>query len=168
MSLTLEDKKAVVAEVSDVVARAYSAVAAEYRGLTVTQLTELRNRARANNVYLRVIKNTLAKRAIAGTQFECMADRLVGPLILAFSLNEEDPVGAARAINDFLKDKANDKMTVKAIVLDGAFYEGTSLASIAALPTKSQSISMLLAVLKAPVQKLAATLASVRDQKEAA
>ncbi len=168
MSLTLQDKKAVVAEVSEVAARAFSAVAAEYHGLSVTQLTELRNKTRESNVYLRVVKNTLAKRAIQGTQFECMADSLVGPLILAFSTNEEDPGSAARAINDFIKIKTNEKMVVKAIVHDGELYPGKSLAAIAALPTKNQAISMLLAVLKAPVQKLAATLASVRDQKEAA
>ncbi|GBU09099.1 50S ribosomal protein L10 [Gammaproteobacteria bacterium] len=168
MSLTLEEKKAVVAEVSEVAARAFSVVVAQYHGLSVSQITELRNKARGNNVYLRVVKNSLAKRAIAGTQFECMTDSLVGPLILAFSLNEEDPVSAARAISDFVKQKANEKMVVKAIVHDGELYDGSALATIAALPTKDQAISMLLAVLKAPVQKLAATIASVRDQKEAA
>ncbi len=168
MSLTLEDKKAVVAEVSEVAARAYSLVAAEYRGLSVSQLTDLRIKARDNNVYVRVVKNTLAKRAIAGTEFECASEQLVGPLLLGFSLNEDDPVGAARAFNDFLKDKANDKFIVKAIVHDGKLHDGKELSRIATLPTKDQAISMLLAVLKAPVQKLAATLAAVRDQKEAA
>ncbi|ELV08357.1 50S ribosomal protein L10 [Wohlfahrtiimonas chitiniclastica] len=166
--LTLQEKQAVVAEVSEIASRAHSLVAAEYRGLTVAQLTALREKARAGDVYLRVIKNSLAKRALANSNFESINDHLVGPIILAFSMDEEDPVSGVRAIHEFLKDKANEKMAVKAIVHDGALYEGSELERIASLPTKDQAISMFLAVLKAPVQKLAATLAAVRDQKEAA
>lgn len=168
MSLSLKEKQAVVAEISDVAKRAHSLIAAEYRGLTVAQLTSLREKARAGNVCLRVVKNSLAKRALSGSDFECINDQLVGPLILAFSLDEEDPVSGVRAINEFLKDKANDKMVVEAIVHDSVLYSGADLERIASLPTKDQAISMLLAVLKAPVQKLAATIAAVRDQKAAA
>ncbi len=166
--LTLEDKKRVVAEVGKVAAEAYSAVSAEYRGLTVGQLTDLRSKARAGNVYLRVVKNTLARRAMSGTQFECMADSLTGPLILAFSCSEDDPVAAARIFHDFAKDKANVKLVVKSIVLDGELHPSSSLERIASLPTKDQAISLFLAVLKAPLNKLAATIAAVKDQKEAA
>lgn len=166
--LTLQEKQAVVAEVSEIASRAHSLVAAEYRGLTVSQLTALREKARQGDVYLRVVKNSLAKRALANSSFESINDQLTGPIILAFSLNEEDPVSGVRAIHEFLKDKANEKMVVKAIVHDGELYDGAALERIASLPTKDQAISMFLAVLKAPVQKLAATLAAVRDQKEAA
>lgn len=166
--LTLQEKQAVVAEVSEIANRAHSLVAAEYRGLTVAQLTMLREKARQGNVYIRVVKNSLAKRALANSNFECISEQLVGPIILAFSLDEEDPVSAVRAIHEFSKDKANEKLVVKAIVHDGELYDGKALERIASLPTKDQAISMLLAVLKAPVQKLAATLASVRDQKDAA
>ncbi|MDD5412916.1 MAG: 50S ribosomal protein L10, partial [Methylobacter sp.] len=99
MALNLDSKKAVVKEVAEYAAKAYSAIAAEYRGLTVTELTELRKTARETGVYLRVIKNTLAKRAVTGTEFECMQDGLVGPLLLAFSM--EDPGAAARLISNF-------------------------------------------------------------------
>jgi len=102
MALRLEDKKALVTEVNEVALRAHSVVAAEYRGLTVAQLTDLRAKARASRVYMRVVKNTLARRAVAGTQFECVGDKLKGPLILAFS--EDDPGAAARLMRGFAKD----------------------------------------------------------------
>src|SRR5699024_3350554 len=124
--------------------------------------------ARAAKVDIRVVKNTLARRALEGTAYECAIDSLVGPIVMAFSLDEEDPVASARVINNFLKDKANEKLVVKAIVHDGELHDGSALKAIASLPTKEEAISLLLAVLKAPVQKLAATLAAVRDQKEAA
>ncbi len=166
--LTLQEKQAVVAEVSEIAGRAHSLVAAEYHGLTVSQLSTLREKARQSDVYIRVVKNSLAKRALTNSSFESINDQLTGPIILAFSMNEEDPVSGVRAIHEFLKEKAHEKMVVKAIVHDGELYDGGALARIASLPTKDQAISMFLAVLKAPVQKLAATLASVRDQKEAA
>ncbi|MGL4674578.1 MAG: 50S ribosomal protein L10 [Wohlfahrtiimonas sp.] len=166
--LTLQEKQAVVAEVSEIAGRAHSLVAAEYHGLTVSQLSTLREKARQGDVYIRVVKNSLAKRALTNSSFESINDQLTGPIILAFSMNEEDPVSGVRAIHEFLKEKAHEKMVVKAIVHDGELYDGGALARIASLPTKDQAISMFLAVLKAPVQKLAATLASVRDQKEAA
>ncbi|CAG1769244.1 50S ribosomal protein L10 [uncultured bacterium] len=164
MALNLDGKKAVVEEVAQYAAKAYSAVAAEYRGLTVTQLTAMRKKARETGVYLRVVKNTLAKRAVAGTEFECMQDGLVGPLIIAFSM--EDPGSAARLISDFAKD--NDKLITKVVAIGGQAYGPSELARLAKLPTRDQGISMLMSVMKAPVQKLVRTLDAVREQKEAA
>jgi len=164
VALNLDSKKAVVKEVSEFAAKAYSAVAAEYRGLTVTELTELRKTARETGVYLRVVKNTLAKRAVAGTEFECMQDGLVGPLLLAFSM--EDPGSAARLINDFAK--GHDKLIAKVVAIGGQAYGSSELARLAKLPTRDQGISLLMSVMKAPVEKLVRTLAEVRDQKQAA
>ncbi len=164
MALNLDSKKAVVKEVAEYAAKAYSAVAAEYRGLTVTELTELRKTARETGVYLRVVKNTLAKRAVAGTEFECMQDGLVGPLLIAFSM--EDPGAAARLISNFAK--SHDKLIAKIVAIGGQSFGGAELARLASLPTRDQGISLLMSVMKAPVEKLARTLAAVRDQKEAA
>lgn len=164
MALNLESKKAVVEEVSKYAAKAHSAVAAEYRGLTVSELTVLRKTARETGVYVRVVKNTLAKRAIAGTEFECMQDSLVGPLLIAFSM--EDPGCAARLINDFAK--THDKLITKVVAIGGQSFGASELARLARLPTRDQGISMLMSVMKAPVGKLARTLAAVRDQKQAA
>lgn len=168
MSVTLQNKKVVVSEVNGVANQAHALVLAEYHGLTVAQMSELRKQARETDVYVRVVKNTLARRALQETPFECAIEKLVGPIVMVFSLNEEDPVACARIINNFLKEKANEKLQVTAIVHDGELHEATALKAIASLPTKEEAIASLLAVLKAPVQKLAATLASVRDQKEAA
>jgi large subunit ribosomal protein L10 len=164
VALNLEGKKAVVEEVSKYAAKAHSAVAAEYRGLTVSELTTLRKTARETGVYLRVVKNTLAKRAIAGTEFECMQDALVGPLLIAFSM--EDPGCAARLINDFAK--TNDKLVTKVVAIGGQSFGASELARLARLPTRDQGISMLMSVMKAPVEKLVRTLAAVRDEKQAA
>jgi len=164
VALNLDGKKVVVEEVAEFAAKAHSAVAAEYRGLTVTQLTELRKTARETGVYLRVVKNTLAKRAVAGTEFECMQDRLVGPLILAFSM--EDPGCAARLISEF--SKTHNKLITKIVAIGGQAFDGSELDRLARLPTRDQGISMLMSVMKAPVEKLARTLAAVRDEKEAA
>ncbi len=164
MALNLDGKKVVVEEVAQYAAKAHSAVAAEYRGLTVTELTELRKTARETGVYLRVVKNTLAKRAIAGTEFECMQDALVGPLLIAFSM--EDPGCAARLISDFAK--THDKLITKVVAIGGQSYGASELARLAKLPTRNQGISMLMSVMKAPVQKLVQTLDAVREQKEAA
>jgi large subunit ribosomal protein L10 len=164
VALNLEAKKAVVEEVSKYAAKAYSAVAAEYRGLTVSELTEIRKTARETGVYLRVVKNTLAKRAVAGTEFECMQDGLVGPLLIAFSM--EDPGSAARLINDFAKK--NDKLIAKVVAIGGQSFGGSELARLARLPTRDQGISLLMSVMKAPVEKLVRTLAAVRDEKQAA
>ena len=164
MALNLDAKKAVVEEVSKYAATAHSAVAAEYRGLTVSELTQLRKTARETGVYLRVVKNTLAKRAVAGTEFECMQDALVGPLLLGFSM--EVPGSAARLFNDFAK--THDKLIAKVVAIGGQSFDGSELARLARLPTRDQGISMLMSVMKEPVQKLARTLAALRDQKQAA
>ncbi len=164
MALNLEGKKAVVEEVSKYAAKAHSAVAAEYRGLTVSEFTQLRKTARQTGVYLRVVKNTLAKRAVAGTEFECMQESLVGPLLIAFSM--EDPGSAARLINDFAK--THDKLVTKAVAIGGKSFGPSELARLARLPTRDQGISLLMSVMKAPVEKLVRTLAAVRDEKQAA
>lgn len=164
MALNLDGKKAVVEEVAEFAAKAHSAVAAEYRGLTVTELTELRKTARETGVYLRVVKNTLARRAIAGTEFECMQDGLVGPLLLAFSM--EDPGCAARLISNFAK--THDKLITKIVAIGGQSYGPSELARLASLPTRDQGIGLLMSVMKAPVEKLVRTLAEVRDLKQAA
>ncbi|WP_198245297.1 50S ribosomal protein L10 [methane-oxidizing endosymbiont of Gigantopelta aegis] len=175
MALKLDDKKAVVEEVATIAAQAHSAVAAEYRGLTVTELTELRRKARETGVYLRVVKNTLARRALEGTEFECMKDGLVGPLLLAFSM--EDPGCAARLIDEFAKE--HDKLIPKIVAIGGQLYDASELKRLAALPTYDQAISMLMSVMKAPVEKfvrtlaephakLVRTVAAIKDQKEAA
>jgi large subunit ribosomal protein L10 len=164
VALNLDGKKAVVEEVAQYAAKAHSAVAAEYRGLTVTELTVLRKTARETGVYLRVIKNTLAKRAIAGTEFECMQDALVGPLLIAFSM--EDPGCAARLISDFAK--THDKLITKVVAIGGQSYDASELARLARLPTRNQGISLLMSVMKAPVEKLARTLAALRDQMQEA
>ena len=175
MALNLEDKKALVAEVAEVAAKAQSVVAAEYRGLTVSQMTELRAKARKQGVYMRVVKNTLARKALAGTSFETMGPKLKGPLVLAFS--KDDPGAAARVVKDFAK--AHEKLVATLVSLGGQVLPGGDLEKVASLPTREQALSMLLGVLKAPVQKLAGTLAApaaklartvaaVRDQKQAA
>ncbi|MDD5579060.1 MAG: 50S ribosomal protein L10 [Methylobacter sp.] len=164
MALNLDGKKAVVEEVAEIAAKAHSAIAAEYRGLTVTELTELRKTARETGVYLRVIKNTLAKRAIAGTEFECMQSRLVGPLLIAFSM--EDPGSAARLVSNFYK--SHDKLVTKIVAIGGQSFDGSELNRLANLPTRDQGIGLLMSVMKGPVEKLVRTLAEIRDQKQAA
>lgn len=175
MALNLDQKKAVVAEVAEVAANAHSAIAAEYIGLTVEDMTTLRVKARESNVYLRVVKNTLARRAFEGTDFECMGNGMVGPMVLAFS--QEDPGAAARVISDFAKE--NDKLVAKLVSIGGELLEAGDIKRLASMPTKDQAISMLMSVMNAPVEKLARTLnevptklvrviAAVRDAKDAA
>jgi len=175
MALNLEQKKAIVAEVAEVASSAHSAVAAEYRGLTVAQMTDLRAQARNGGVYLRVVKNSLARRAVEGTDFECMAEGLTGPLVMAFS--QEDPGAAARVIKDFAK--SNDKLEVKLVAIGGKLMAPSDIEALAKLPTYDQAVSILMSVIKAPVQKLATTLnevpgklvrtiAAVKDAKAAA
>jgi large subunit ribosomal protein L10 len=159
MSLNLAEKKAVVGEVAAVAASAHSAIAAEYRGLTVGQLTSLRVKARENGVYLRVVKNTLARRAVAGTDFECLQSSLVGPLLLAFS--QEDPGAAARLLKDFTKDKANEKLVVKVLSIGGQLLPAADLDRLANMPTRLEAISLLMACMKAPLDKFARTLNEV-------
>jgi large subunit ribosomal protein L10 len=174
MALTLEEKKAVVAEVAQVAKDAHSAIGAEYRGLTVEELTTLRAKARESNVYLRVVKNTLARRALEGTDFACMQSALQGPLVLAFSM--EEPGSAARLFRDFSKE--NDRLVVKLVAVGGQLMDGGELKRLADLPTREQALSMLMAVMRAPLDKFARTLnevpgklvrtvAAVRDAKQA-
>src|SRR3984957_9900608 len=157
MALNLEDKKALVAEVSAVASKALSVVAAEYRGLTVSQMTDLRLKARSAGVYVRVVKNTLARKAIAGTSFECLGPVLKGPLVLAFS--KDDPGAAARVVKAFAKD--NDKLIARALSLGGQLLTAKSLDQVASLPTREQALATLMAVMKAPIQKLVGQLAAV-------
>jgi len=155
MALRLEDKQALVEEVNAIAASAQSAVAAEYRGMTVAQVTELRAKARSAGVYVRVVKNTLAKRAVEGTEFACLKEALKGPLILAFS--REDPGAAARVVKEFAK--TNEKLVTRAVAIGGALYGAADLERLASLPTLDQARAMLLGVLSAPGAKLVRTLA---------
>ncbi len=155
MPLRLDEKKALVAEVSAVAAEALSVVGAEYRGLTVGQMTELRANARQQGVYLRVVKNSLAKRAVEGTEFECIQEALNGPLVLAFS--QEDPGAAARLVKDFAKD--NEKLVPKVVSVGGELLAANDLERLASLPTREQALAMLLGVLQAPITKFVRTLA---------
>lgn len=175
MALSFSEKEAIVADVAEVAAGAHSAVAAEYLGLSSEEMTELRAKARSGGVYLRVVKNTLAKRAFEGTDYACMNEALSGPLVLAFS--QEDPGSAARVIKDFAKD--HDKLVVKALSVGGQLLAAGEIERLASLPTKDQAISMLMSVMQAPIGKLARTLnevpgklvrtvAAVRDAKQSA
>lgn len=155
MPLQIEAKKAVVAEVSSVAQDAESAVAAEYRGLSVAEMTQLRIDARNADVYLKVVKNTLAKRAVAGTSFECMSDSLTGPLLLAFS--RQDPGAAARVIKGFAKD--HDKLVPVAVALGGELIDAKDIGRIAALPTLDEARASLVGILAAPAVSLVRTLA---------
>lgn len=175
MAMSFEAKKAMVAEVNEVAGRALSAVLAEYRGLTAGEMDELRNKARNDGAYLKVIKNNLAKLAIKGTDYECMSEAFTGPVILGFSL--EDPGSAARVISEFRK--GHDELKVTAISFSGQLLPGEQLDRLAKLPTRDQALAQLMGVMKAPVTKLVSTtrepvaqfsrtVAAVRDQKQAA
>ncbi|MBX3708934.1 MAG: 50S ribosomal protein L10 [Gammaproteobacteria bacterium] len=175
MVLKLEDKKTIVSEVAGVAQQAVSLIAAEYSGLTVAQLTGLRKSAREAGVYMRVVRNTLARRALEGTQFACMQQELVGPLVLAFS--KEEPSAAARLIKEFAKD--NEKLKVKALAVDGQLLPPGDLNKLASLPTRDEAIAQLMFAMKAPVTKLVRTMAephaklvrtiaAIRDAKQSA
>ena len=175
MALNLEQKKSIVAEVAAVAAKAHSAVAAEYRGLSVVAMTALRSEGRKTGVYVRVVKNTLARRAVEGTDFACMQDGLVGPLILAFS--KEEPGAAARLMQDFAK--TNEKMVIKLVSFGGKMLAPGDIDRLSKMPTREQALSMLMGVLQAPISKLVRTLAepnakmvrtfaALRDKKQAA
>jgi large subunit ribosomal protein L10 len=175
VALNLEGKKAVVAEVAEIASTAYSAVAAEYRGLTVSDMTALRVAAREQNVHIRVIRNTLARRAVEGTDFACMQEGMTGPLVFGFSM--EDPGAVARVMGEFSKE--NNKLEVKMVSLGGNLLPASEIGRLAKMPTKDQAIGILMGTMKAPVEKLVRTLvaptskmvrtlAAVRDAKEAA
>tara|TARA_B100000029_G_scaffold88373_1_gene78232 strand:- start:264 stop:791 length:528 start_codon:yes stop_codon:yes gene_type:complete len=155
MPLTLNDKKQVVAEVADVASRAHSAVAAEYRGLTVAQMTELRDKAREAGVYLRVVRNTLARRAVENTSFECMQEELKGPLLLAFA--EEDPGASARVVADYAK--TNDKLVVRLVAFGGKLLPAADIDALAKMPTREEALAQLMGVMKAPIEKFVRTVA---------
>jgi large subunit ribosomal protein L10 len=155
MSLTVEAKQAVVTEVAAVAKTAQSAVAAEYRGLTVAEMTKFRVAARQAGVYVRVVKNTLARRAIEGTSFECMKGSLKGPLVLAFS--REDPGAAARVVKGFAKE--HDKLVTVALSIGGELYPASDLDRLASLPTLVEARTSLVRLLNAPMTKLVRTLA---------
>ncbi|OQW91484.1 MAG: hypothetical protein BWK79_16780, partial [Beggiatoa sp. IS2] len=154
MPLKLEDKRRIVEEVTHIVTTAHSAIVAEYRGMKVAEMTDLRVLARKSDVQLRVVRNTLARRAVAGTPFACLQDVLVGPTILAFAQNE--PAAVARVIKDFTK--TNKNLIVRGIALSGRLFDATALDRVAKLPTYRESLSQLLAMMKAPIAKLARTL----------
>jgi large subunit ribosomal protein L10 len=155
MALRLEDKKKFVQEVNAVAGESVTAVAAEYRGLSVAEMTELRREARNAGVYMRVVKNTLARRAVKGTDFECMQETLKGPILLAFA--KDDPGAAARVIKDFAKE--HDALQAVSLSAGGQLMPGSDLAKLANLPTLDQARAMLLGVLMAPMGKLVRTLA---------
>jgi len=155
MAQSIEAKQAIVTEVNSVAATAQSAVAAEYRGLTVAEMTQLRVAARKSGVYVKVVKNTLAKRAIEGTSFECMKGSLKGPLVLAFS--REDPGAAARVFKGFAKN--HDKLVTVALSIGGELYPASDIDRLASLPTLDEARASLLRLLKAPLSQLVRTLA---------
>lgn len=160
MALGLEDKKAIVAEVQEAAANALSAVVADARGVSVTDMTALRSEAREAGVSLRVIRNTLARRAVKGTDLECLTDTFTGPTLIAFS--NEHPGAGARILNAFAK--GNDKLEVRAAAFEG---ELTDVKLLASLPTYDEAIAKLMSVMKeASAGKLVRTLAALRDQKE--
>jgi large subunit ribosomal protein L10 len=175
MAIGLEGKKVIVAEVSEVANEALSLVVADSRGCTVAQMTDLRRQAREANVSVRVVRNTLARRAVEGTEYECAQDSFKGPSLLAFSM--EDPGAAARIFKDFVKE--NESFEVKALAVGGQLLDAGQIDVLAKLPTREQALSQLMSVMQAPVAKfvrtlnevpgkLVRTVAAVKDQKEQA
>ena len=173
MTLRLEQKKEIVASVQELASRSMTLIAADYKGLSVGEMTMLRASARKAGVHLRVARNTLVRRALKGTPFECMNDSLVGPVLLAFAGDELS--AGARLIRDFAK--TNEKLVVKALSLGGKLLDGKQLEAVAKLPTRDEAISKLMAIMQAPIAKfvqtvaapnvkLVRTLAAVRDQKQ--
>lgn len=175
MALRLEEKQAIVAEVNQVAGAALSAVVSDYRGLTVSEMTDLRVKARESGVYLKVIRNTLARRAVEGTEYECLTESFTGPTMLAFS--NEDPGAAARLIKDYSRE--HEALKVRALSLGGVLYGAQDIDRLAKLPTRDEALALLMAVMQAPITKLARTfndvpgrvvraVAAVRDQKQGA
>lgn len=174
MGLNLEEKKAVVAQLSDTVAQAQAIVLAENRGLEVQDMTQLRTKARSQGVYLRVLKNTLARRAVAGTPFEKLSEHMVGPLAYGIS---KDPVAAAKVLNEFAK--GNEKFVIKAGAMPNQVMSPKEVAALAALPSREQLLARLMGTMQAPIAtfvrtlnevpgRFVRTLAAVRDQKQSA
>ena len=163
MGLNLNDKKAVVAEVAEQVANAQTIAIAEYRGFEVGHLTVLRKKARESGVYLRVMKNTLVRRAVAGTPFASLADHMVGPLIYSVSA---DPVAAAKVLNDFAK--TNDKLVLKAGSFAGKVLDKAGVQALASIPSREELLARLLGVMQAPVSGFAVCLTALAQQREEA
>lgn len=161
MSLNIEDKKAVVAEISAEVAKAQTVVIAEYRGISVEKMTALRAEARKSGVYLRVLKNTLARRAVAGTEFADLAEQMTGPLIYALSA---DPVAAAKVVSEFAK--ANDKLVIRAGSYSGKVLDKAGIATLASIPSREELLSKLLYVIKAPLSGFVRGLAALAEKKQ--
>ncbi|HUH54554.1 MAG TPA: 50S ribosomal protein L10 [Rhodanobacter sp.] len=161
MALNLSQKKEVVAELAGVAATAHSLVAAEYAGTTVEQMTAMRKKARESGVYLRVVKNTLASRAVVGTEFEVVKDALVGPLLYAFST--EEPGAAGRLIKEFAK--GNDKLKAKIVSVEGKLLPAEHVDVLASLPTREQALAMLARVLAEPATMFARVVKAVADQQ---
>ena len=161
MALNLSQKQEVVAELADVAAKAHSLVAAEYAGTTVSQMTAMRKKARETGVYLKVVKNTLAVRAVAGTEFEVVQDKRVGPLLYAFST--EEPGAAGRLIKEFAK--GNDKLQPKVVSVGGQLYPASHVEVLASLPTRDQALAMLARVLAEPASMFARAVKAVADKQ---
>ncbi|MBP6123149.1 MULTISPECIES: 50S ribosomal protein L10 [Providencia] len=165
MALNLQDKQAIVAEVSEVAKGALSAVVADSRGVTVAKMTELRKAGREAGVYIRVVRNTLIRRAVEGTSYDVLKDVFVGPTLIAFS--NEHPGAAARLFKEFAK--ANPAFEIKAAAFEGELIQAQDIDRLATLPTYDEAIARLMATMKeASAGKLVRTLAALRDQKEAA
>ena len=175
MPIGLKEKQAIVAEVNEAAQAALSAVMADYRGVTVDAMTQLRKSARESGVKVRVIRNTLAKRAFEGTELECMNEALTGPCIVAFAM--EDPGASARLFKDFAKEQ--EAFEIKALSVGGKLLPAEQIDALAKLPTRDEALALLMAVMQAPVTKLVRTMndipgrvtrvvAAVRDQKQAA
>lgn len=160
MALRLEAKQAIVAEVAEMAQNSVLVIAADYRGLTVSEMTDLRRQARAAGLPIRVVRNTLARRAFADTDFACLLEALVGPIILLFS--PEDPGVAARVVRDFAK--TNEKLEVKALAMAGKLMAGDQLKAVASLPSREEALAQMLSVLKAPMTKMVRTLAEPHSQ----
>ena len=164
MALLIEDKKQIVAEVNEVASKAFSAVVADYQGLTVEQLTTLRVEARKLGVTTRIVRNTLAKRSFEGTQFDILNDDLVGPTILGFSTSEDDMGAAARLFEEFAK--TNKAFELKAAAFEGKLYQGEEVSVIANLPNQEKALTMLASVLQAPISKLGRLLTALQEKNE--
>lgn len=161
MALNLTQKQDVVAEVAEIASKAHSLIAAEYAGTTVSQMTAMRKKARESGVYLKVVKNTLASRAVAGTEYECVQDALVGPLLYAFSI--EEPGAAGRLIKEFAK--GNDKLQPKVVAVGGQVYPASHVEVLASLPTLEQALGMLARVLAEPATMFARAVKAVADKQ---
>ena len=162
MSLNRSEKQAVIDEVTGLAAKAQTLVMAEYRGITVADMTKLRSTARSNGVSLSVLKNTLARRAVAGSAFEVVSGQMTGPLIYGIST---DPVAAAKVLNDF--SKGNDKLILKAGSYDGKVMDKAGVQALASIPSRDELLAKLLGVMQAPVSGFARVLAAVAEKKQA-